>query len=202
MESPAKQPKTLIEAIRYFTDLDFATEYFARLRWPDGPVCPHCGVLDPKHYYLKTRRKWKCRACKKQFSVKLGTVMEDSPIGLDKWLPAMWMLVNAKNGKSSYALARRRVRDARSERSRVRPCVPHRQAPDDDRASTARGRHGARRARRALAAHVLRRPLPPAEWCRGRAATARDEPASVRAGDGAARPLRRRAWAARRPLAV
>jgi len=106
MESPAKQPKTLIEAIRYFTDLDFATEYFARLRWPDGPVCPHCGVLDPKHYYLKTRRKWKCRACKKQFSVKVGTVMEDSPIGLNKWLPAMWMLVNDKNGKSSYELAR------------------------------------------------------------------------------------------------
>ena len=74
MESPAKQPKTLLEAIRYFSDLDVATEYVAKLRWPDGPVCPRCGTLDEKHYYLKTRRLWKCRACKKQFSVKVGTI--------------------------------------------------------------------------------------------------------------------------------
>ncbi len=98
------QPKTLLEAIRYFSDLDVATEYFAKLRWSDGPVCPACGVLDPKHYYLKTRRVWKCRACKKQFSVKVGTVFEDSPIGLDKWLPAVWLIVNCKNGISSYEL--------------------------------------------------------------------------------------------------
>ena len=106
MESPAKQPKTLLEAICYFSDLDVATDYFAKVRWPDGPVCPRCGVVDKKHYYLKTRRMWKCRECKKQFSVKVGTVFEDSPIGMDKWLPAMWMLVNCKNGKSSYELAR------------------------------------------------------------------------------------------------
>ncbi|MBA3426744.1 MAG: IS1595 family transposase [Rubrobacter sp.] len=106
METPAKQPKTLLEAIRYFADLDVATEYFAKARWPEGPVCPKCGVLDEKHYYLKSRRVWKCRACKKQFSVKVGTVMEDSPLGLDKWLPAMWLLVNCKNGISSYELAK------------------------------------------------------------------------------------------------
>jgi transposase-like protein len=106
MESPANQPKTLLEAIRYFSDLDVATEFVARLRWPDGPVCPKCGLVDPKHYYLKTRRLWKCRSCKKQFSVKVGTIFEDSPVGLDKWLPAMWMLVNCKNGISSYELAR------------------------------------------------------------------------------------------------
>lgn len=95
-----------MEAIRYFSDLDVATEYFAKARWPEAPVCPACGTMDERHYYLKTRRVWKCRECKKQFSVKVGTVMEDSPIGLDKWLPAMWMLVNCKNGISSYELAR------------------------------------------------------------------------------------------------
>ena len=106
METPANAPKTLLEAIRYFSDLDVATEHVAKTRWPDGPVCPACGTLDPKHYYLKTRRVWKCRACKKQFSVKVGTVFEDSPIGLDKWLPAMWMLANSKNGVSSHEMAR------------------------------------------------------------------------------------------------
>ncbi len=106
MESPAKQPKTLLEAIRYFADLDVATDFVARLRWPEGPVCPKCGVLDEKHYYLKTRRVWKCRACKKQFSVKVGTIFEDSAIGLDKWLPAVWLIANCKNGVSSYELAR------------------------------------------------------------------------------------------------
>jgi len=106
MESPVNQPKTLLEAIQYFSDLDVATEYFAKARWPEAPVCPACGVMDEKHYYLKTRRVWKCRDCKKQFSAKVGTVFEDSPIGLDKWLPAMWMVVNCKNGISSYELAR------------------------------------------------------------------------------------------------
>jgi transposase-like protein len=106
MESPAKQPKTLLEAIRYFSDLDVATEFVARLRWPDGPVCPRCGLVDPKHYFLKTRRLWKCRSCKKQFSVKVGTIFEDSPLGLDKWLPAVWLIANCKNGISSYELAR------------------------------------------------------------------------------------------------
>lgn len=106
IESSAKQPKTLLEAIRYFSDLDVATEFVAALRWPDGPACPRCGVVDKKHYYLKTRRVWKCRDCKKQFSVKVGTIFEDSPIGLDKWLPAVWLTANCKNGISSYELAK------------------------------------------------------------------------------------------------
>jgi transposase-like protein len=110
MESPANTakivPKTLLEAVRYFSDLDVATEYVAMLRWPDGPVCSRCGVVDVKHYYLKTRRLWICRACKKQFSVKVGTIFEDSPLGLDKWLPAVWLIANCKNGISSYELAR------------------------------------------------------------------------------------------------
>ncbi len=86
--------------------MDAATEYVASRRWPDGPVCPRCGLVDKKHYYLKTRRVWKCRSCKKQFSVKVGTIFEDSPIGLDKWLTAIWMLANCKNGVSSYELHR------------------------------------------------------------------------------------------------
>ena len=106
MKISAKQPKTLLEAIRYFSDLDVATEFVAALRWPDGPVCPKCGLVDPKHYSLKTRRVWKCRSCKKQFSVKVGTIFEDSPLGLDKWLPAVWLIANCKNGISSYELAK------------------------------------------------------------------------------------------------
>jgi transposase-like protein len=76
----------------------------ANLRWPTGPVCPECEGVEPS--FLKTRRLWKCKACKKQFSVKVGTIFEDSPIGLDKWLPALWMVVNCKNGVSSYEIAR------------------------------------------------------------------------------------------------
>ena len=106
MESPAKQPKTILEAVQYFSDLDVATQHVAATRWPDGPVCPKCGVLDKNHYYLKSRRVWKCRACKQQFSVKVGTIFEDSPIGLNKWLPAMWIIANAKNGVSSCEIHR------------------------------------------------------------------------------------------------
>jgi transposase-like protein len=97
-------PETLLEAIRYFADLDVSTQFLAELRWPDGPVCPVCESKESS--YLSTRRTWKCKGCKKQYSVKLGTIFEDSPLGLDKWLPALWMLANCKNGVSSYELAR------------------------------------------------------------------------------------------------
>lgn len=97
-------PQTLIEAIRYFSDIDVCTEFVAALRWPDGPVCPRCeGTV---HSYLTTRRLWKCKACKKQFSVKVGTIFEDSPLGLDKWLAAVWLIANSKNGISSHELGR------------------------------------------------------------------------------------------------
>lgn len=105
MDSPAKEPETLIEAIRYFSDPDVANRYFAKIRWPDGPVCPRCGRAKD-HYYVKSRWLWQCKGCKKQFSVKVGTIFEDSPIGMDKWLPAMWTLVDPKNYVSSYELAR------------------------------------------------------------------------------------------------
>ena len=99
-------PEILLEAVTYFADEDVALAFLANLRWPSGEqVCPRCGVEDT-HYFLKTRRVWKCRSCKKQFSIKVGTIFEDSPVPLSKWLPAMWMLSNCKNGVSSYELAR------------------------------------------------------------------------------------------------
>jgi transposase-like protein len=99
--------KTLQEAIVYFSDQDRALEYIVQKRWPNGVVCPHC-KSDKEPGFLATRRKWKCknRECRKQFSVKVGTIMEDSPLGLDKWLVAIWLIVNAKNGISSCEVAR------------------------------------------------------------------------------------------------
>jgi transposase-like protein len=97
-------PSTLIQAIRYFSDADICTEFVANLRWPNGPVCPRCGGVE--HSYLTTRRLWKCKACKKQFSVKVGTIFQDSALGLDKWLPAVWLIANSKNGISSHELSR------------------------------------------------------------------------------------------------
>lgn len=104
MENDKPLPKTLIEAVRYFSDADNCLNFMSELRWPDGVTCPHCE--HPKVMFLKTRRIWKCKACRKQFSIKTGSVMEDSPIGLDKWLSALWMIVNMKNGVSSYELHR------------------------------------------------------------------------------------------------
>lgn len=102
--SPKPLPTSLLEAVRYFSDLDVCNTYVASLRWPDGPVCPSCGGLE--HSYVSTRRVWKCKGCKRQFSVKVGTIFEDSPLGLDKWLPAVWLAANSKNGISSHELAR------------------------------------------------------------------------------------------------
>src|SRR6266702_3428756 len=98
------KPKTLQQAIRYFSNEQVCVDTIAELRWPNGPICPKCGHNE--HYYLATQKRWKCRKCAKQFSVKLGTIFEDSPIPLDKWLAALWMLVNCKNGISSYEVGR------------------------------------------------------------------------------------------------
>ncbi|MGQ0650001.1 MAG: IS1595 family transposase [Gemmatimonadaceae bacterium] len=97
-------PNTLSEAIRYFGDPDRSLAFVVQLRWPSGIVCPHC--TETKVSYIRSRRIWKCLACRRQFSVKVGTVFEDSPLGLDKWLPALWLLANAKNGISSYEVHR------------------------------------------------------------------------------------------------
>ena len=97
-------PKTLQAAIKYYSDEQVCIDAVAKMRWPNGPECPACGHKD--HYYLKTQKRWKCKECYKQFTVKLGTVFEDSPISLTKWLPALWMLCNNRNGISSYELHR------------------------------------------------------------------------------------------------
>jgi len=97
-------PTTLIEAVRYFSDEQVCIDFVAALRWADGPRCPRCD--SPAHSYLTTRMVWKCRDCKKQYSVKVGTIFEDSPIKLDKWLCAIWLIANSKNGISSYELGR------------------------------------------------------------------------------------------------
>jgi len=91
-------------AIRYFSDPMVCLEAVSKAKWPNGPECPRC--QGKKLSFLKTRLMWTCLACRKQFSVKVGTIFEDSAIGLDKWLTAMWLLANCKNGVSSYEIAR------------------------------------------------------------------------------------------------
>ncbi len=104
MKTQSNFPRTLKEAIEYFKDPDNALNFMVALRWSDGVTCPHC---QSKHVsFLKSRRIWKCLACRKQFSAKVGSIFEDSPIGLGTWFAAMWMMVNAKNGVSSYEIAR------------------------------------------------------------------------------------------------
>jgi len=105
MKDEIEFPETLSGAIKYFADADTALNFMASVRWPDGKVvCPCCHKSNTA--FLATRRLWKCRDCKKQFSAKVGTIFEDSALGFDKWLPAFWMIVNAKNGISSCELAR------------------------------------------------------------------------------------------------
>jgi transposase-like protein len=100
------EPKTLVEAIRHFADPDVALNTMVELRWPNGVHCPTCGRVDVS--FNAKRRVWQCKDthAKRQFSAKVGTVFEDSPLGLDVWFTAIWMLANCKNGVSSYELAR------------------------------------------------------------------------------------------------
>jgi transposase-like protein len=100
-------PKTLLGAIKLFSDYENCRQFMIMVRWADGVVrCPQCQF--DKVTYLASARVYKCRTnhAKQKFSLKTGTVMEDSPIGLDKWLPAFWLLFNSKNGISSYELSR------------------------------------------------------------------------------------------------
>jgi hypothetical protein len=103
----SREPKSLQEAIVYFANPDNCIDYLAIRRWPDGKVlCPTCGSASVK--FNSNRRLWQCAVHhpKRQFSIKVGTVMEDSAIGLDKWMTATWMVTNCKNGISSYEIAR------------------------------------------------------------------------------------------------
>jgi transposase-like protein len=99
-------PESLLEAVIYFADLDRCHEFVVSMRWPDGVIiCPHC-KSNEVGAFVKSRRVWNCKNCRKQFSVKTQTIFEDSPLSLSKWLPAVWLIVNAKNGISSCELAR------------------------------------------------------------------------------------------------
>ena len=107
MKHEKQFPKTLVDAIRYFADPQIAHDFVVSMRWPKGVKCPRCGSRHVS--FTANRRVWTCNGkCPKrrQFSVKVGTIMEDSPIGIDKWLVAMWLILSAKNGISSYELHR------------------------------------------------------------------------------------------------
>ena len=100
------EPKSLQEAILYFSNPENCTQYLAVRRWPNGVICPGCG--SDRVSYNAARRTWKCSThhSKREFSIKIGTIFADSAIGLDKWLTAMWMLTNCKNGISSCEIGR------------------------------------------------------------------------------------------------
>lgn len=100
------KPKTLQEAVIFFADLDNCLNFIVSKRWPNGVVCPTCGRKDV--VFLANRRKWQCKSTHdhRQFSIKTGTIFEDSPITLDKWLVATWLICNDKNGISSYEVHR------------------------------------------------------------------------------------------------
>ncbi len=99
-------PNTLIDAFRYFADPINCRDYMVARRWPNGVTCPACG--SPSVYFDKGRNGWECktRHPKRKFTLKTGTIFEDSPLGLDKWLPTVWMIANCKNGVSSHEIAR------------------------------------------------------------------------------------------------
>ncbi len=99
-------PETLLEAVSYFSNPENAFQFFKEIRWPNGVRCPRCGSKGVT--FLANAKVWKCKTVhpKQKFSAKVGTIFEDSPVGLDKWLPAMWLTSNCKNGISSYELHR------------------------------------------------------------------------------------------------
>jgi len=99
-------PATLQKAIQYFADEKTCVEYLAARRWPNGAVCPSCGSKEVR--FIPTRNIWECKAkhAKRQFSIKVGTIFENSAIPLSKWLVALWMIANCKNGISSYEISR------------------------------------------------------------------------------------------------
>jgi transposase-like protein len=105
--NPNAKPRTLLEAVRYFSDLDRCDEYLASIVWPDGkPTCPKCGSQNATK--IISRRAYQCRerGCRRQFRLKAGTIFQDSPLSLDKWLVTAWMLATCRNGISSCEVAR------------------------------------------------------------------------------------------------
>jgi transposase-like protein len=99
-------PKTLQEAIQFYSNYENCMAYMVAKRWPSGVTCPTCGSAHV--VYMENVRRWKCysKHDRPQFSLKTGTIFEDSPLGLNKWLPVMWLLANSKNGVSSWEIHR------------------------------------------------------------------------------------------------
>src|SRR5713226_9360917 len=157
----ARELKTLQEAIIYFSDPQNCMDYVVARRWANGVICPTCGSV--KVSFLKNQNKWQCssRHPKRQFSLKTGTIFEDSPLGLDKWLTAMWLLVTCKNGISSYEISRdlgisqksawhmdHRIRFALHSGSFDSMLSGHVEADETFSGGKARNMHVAKRARR------------------------------------------------------
>lgn len=101
-----KTPSTLLEAVNFFKNAQNCHDFMVSRRWPDGVVCPRCG--SESVYYVEGRKGWECKTKhpKRTFTLKTGTIFEDSALGLDKWLPCVWLIANAKNGISSHEIAR------------------------------------------------------------------------------------------------
>lgn len=103
-------PETLLEAVRYYSDPEVCRQSLADVRWPNGKViCPRADCGGTEVWTIKSKTRgiiWRCKTCRKQFTVKVGTIFEDSPLGLDKWLPAFWLEMSSKKDVSSYQLAR------------------------------------------------------------------------------------------------
>jgi transposase-like protein len=106
MSNENEFPQTFHEAVKYFADPQRALDFMVSLRWPEGVRCPRCE--SERIGFISTRKVWECKDCKtkKQFTVKVGSLMEDSPIVLEKWLCAIWLICNSKNGISSYEIHR------------------------------------------------------------------------------------------------
>lgn len=96
-------PESLQEAVAYFSDVEKTHKWAVALRWPNGTECPRCAHKE--HSYISTRHLWFCKGCKKQFTVKVGSIFEDSPLGMDKWMLAVWLIVTCGNGIGSYEIA-------------------------------------------------------------------------------------------------
>src|SRR5579863_7702197 len=99
-------PETMLEAVRQFADPQVAHDFFVAIRFPNGVACPRMGCGSAAVAYMPKHWRWYCNDCKRQFSAKVGTVFEDSPIPLTKWLPAIWLIASNRNGISSYEIAR------------------------------------------------------------------------------------------------
>ena len=106
MDPSREVPGTLLEAVQFFSDFENCKTFMTALRWPNGVRCPSC--RSDRVSWLASVRRWQCRKrhSRRQFTLKTGTIFEDSPLPLSKWLPAVWLIVNAKNGISSYEVGR------------------------------------------------------------------------------------------------